>query len=65
MIVGKVHENFAYEQSWFLEKDIFVLILKRNQAINDFEKDFYEVVNNAFYVKAVEKIRNSLKRNFI
>ena len=38
---------------------------KRNKAKNDFEKDFYKFFNNAFYGKTMEKVRNSIKVEFI
>ena len=38
---------------------------KRNQAVIDFEKDFYKLPNNAFYGKTMENGRNRLKIKFI
>ena len=38
---------------------------KRNQAVNDFEKDFYKLLNNAFYGKTMKNVRNQLKIKFI
>ena len=38
---------------------------KRNQAVNDFEKDFYKLLNNAFYGKTIEIVRNHLKIIFV
>ena len=38
---------------------------KRNQTVNDFEKDFYKSLNNAFYGKTMENVRNRLKIKFV
>ena len=46
MIVDKIHEIISFEQNRCLEKKSFNA-RKRNQAINDFEKDFYKLLNNA------------------
>ena len=49
MIVDKVHNVISFTQSMWLEKYINFITRKRNQAVNDFEKDFYKLLNNAFY----------------
>ena len=51
MIVDKVHEIISFKQSKWLEKYINFNTQKRNQAINDFEKDFYKLLKNAFLVR--------------
>ena len=61
MIVDKVHEIISFKQSRWLEKYINISTQKRNQAVNDFEKDFYKLLNNAFYGKTMENVRNRLK----
>ena len=38
---------------------------KRNQAVYDFEKDFFKLLNKAFYGKAMENVRNRLKNRFV
>ena len=65
MIVGKVHTVISFKQSRWLEKYINFNTQKRNQAKNDFEKDFYKLLNNAFYGKTMENVRNRLKIKFI
>ena len=62
MIVDKVHEIISFEQSNWLGKYINFNTQKRNQAVNDFEKDFYKLLNNAFSGKTME---NRLKTKFI
>ena len=65
MIVEKVHNKISFKQSKWLEKYISFNTQKRNQAVNDFEKDFYKLLNNAFYGKTMENVRKRLKRKFI
>ena len=65
MIVDKVHNIISFKQSRWLEKYINFNTQKRNQAVNDFEKDFYKLLKNAFYGKTMENVRNRLKIKFI
>ena len=65
MIVDKVHTVISFKQSRWLEKYISFNTQKRNKAVNDFEKDFYKLLNNAFYGKTMENVRNRLKIKFI
>ena len=61
MIVEKVHNIISFKQSKWLEKYISFNTQKRNKAKNDFEKDFFKLLNNAFYGKTMENVRNRLK----
>ena len=65
MVVDKVHNIISFRQSKWLEKFINFNTQKRNQAVNDFEKDFYKLLNNAFYGKTMENVRNRLKIKFV
>ena len=65
MIVDKIHNIISFKQSRWLEKYISFITQKRNKAKNDFEKDFYKLLNNAFYGKTMENVRNRLKIKFI
>ena len=64
MIVDKVHTVISSKQSRWLEKYISLNPQKRNDAKNDFEKDFYKLLNNAFYGKTMKNVRNRLKIKF-
>ena len=37
---------------------------ERNASISDFEKDSHELLNNAFYGKTMDIVRNELKNKF-
>ena len=65
MIVDKVHNIISFKQSRWLENYLNFNTQKRNQAVNDFEKDFYKLLNNAFYGKTMENVRNRLKNKFV
>ena len=65
MVVDKVHNIISFKQSKWLEKYISFNTQKRNKAKNDFEKVFYKLLNNAFYGKTMENVRNRLKIKFI
>ena len=65
MIIDKVHNIISFKQSRWLEKYISFNTQKRNKAKNDFEKDFYKLLNNTFYGKTMENVRNRLKIKFI
>ena len=65
MIVEKVHNVISYKQSRWLEKHISFKTQKRNKAKNEFEKDFYNISNNAYHGKTMENVRNRIKLEFI
>ena len=65
MIVDKVHNIISFKQSKWLEKYMNINTQKRSRAKNDFEKDFYKLLNVAFYGKTKENVRNRLKIKFI
>ena len=65
MIVDKIHEIISFKQSKWLEKYKNFKTQKRNQVVNDFEKDFYKILNNAFYGKTMENVRNRCRNEVI
>ena len=52
MVVDKNHEIISFKQSKWLEKYINFNTQERKEVKNDFEKDFYKLLNNAFYANA-------------
>ena len=65
MIVYKIHEIFSLEQSKWLEKYINFYKQKRNKRNIVFGKDFYKLLNNAFYRKTMENVRNRLRLEIV
>ena len=65
MKIKKVHSVISFKQSKWLEKYIDFNTQKRNQAKNDFEKDFYKILNNGCYGKTMENVRNRCKIEII
>ena len=65
MKINKVHSVISFKQNKWLERYVDFNTQKRNQAVNDFEKDFYKVLNNAFYGKTMENVRNRCKIEII
>ena len=65
LIFEKVHNVISFKQSRWLENYISFNTQKRNKAKNDFENDFYKLINNAFFGKTMENVRNRLKMKII
>ena len=55
----------SFEQSRWLEKCFSFITQKRNEAKNAFEKDLQKLLNDAFYGKTMENVRNRVKKEFI
>ena len=65
MKIKEVHKVISFKQNKWLEKYIDFNTQQRNQAVNDFEKDFYKLLNIAFYGKTMENVRNRCKIKII
>ena len=48
-----------------MEKNLNFNTQKRNKSKNEFERDFYKPINNAFYGKTMENVRNRFRLDLI
>ena len=57
LVLKKVHRVIQYNQEARLKPYIEMKIRLRTEAKNDFEKDFFELMNNAIFGKTMQNIR--------
>ena len=65
MKVTKIHTIYRFKQSPWLGKYIDHNTQKRTVAKTNFEKDLYKLMNNAFFGKTMENVRDRTNLEFI
>ena len=58
MELKKIHRGIKFIESDFMSSYINMNVNLRTQAKNNFEKDFYKLMNNSVFGKTMENIRN-------
>lgn len=60
-VLRKVHRVISFRQTAWIEQYIMENTRQRQQATDRFEKDFFKLLNNAFFGKTMESVRKRIR----
>ena len=60
-VLTKIHRIISFHQEAWIAPYIALNTSLRQQAVDDFEKSYYKLLNNSFFGKTIENIRKRVK----